>query len=243
MITAAIMTVISCVAAADPSVRNAQELAAHGEIAAARGAYQAILDDLRRSGAHGSAALHYDLGTLALSDDDLGEAMLHLLAAQRRAPLDDDIAYNLARAKERRADRVDPASVSWSSMLSSWGERLPPVGVRVCTAVFSALLGLVLVAKSRLGARLPTPFVVALAVAACVALALWGLRSRADHRALVVVLQTTTARSSPDDKADGFEVHPGLSGVRIDENAQWWRVRLENELDVWLPSSAAQLVP
>ena len=235
-----LLPVLLVVASADPRVVEAQQLAAHGETASARGQYEAILHDLEQSGADGSAALHYDIGTLALVDDDVGAAMLHLLAAQRRDPGNDDVAHNLARAKDARQDRVE---MTTSASLSSLAQHLPPRGVRVFAAVAVALLGLALALRGALGARVPGALVGAVAVLAAAALAAWSARAAFDRRALVVVTEATTARSQPDDKADGFDVHPGLSGERVDETAGWWRVRLENGLDVWLASSAAKLVP
>lgn len=240
MSAALFLPVVLALASVDPRVSEAQQLAAHGETGVARGQFEAVLRDLRQSGADGSAALHYDLGTLALVDDDLGAAMLHLLAAQRRDPGNDDVAHNLARAKEARQDRVEAAS---SPSLSSWAQRLPPRGVRVFAAVVVALLGFVLALRGALGPRVPTSLVVGALALTVVALGAWGARASFDRRALVVVMEPTTARSSPDEKADGFDVHPGLSGERVDETAGWWRVRLENDLDVWLASTAAKLVP
>jgi hypothetical protein len=237
---ALLLPALLSVAAVDPRVVEAQQLAAHGETAAARGQYDAILRDLQASGADGSAALHYNLGTLALVDDDHGAAMLHLLAARRRDPGNDDVAHNLARVKDARQDRVE---VSPSSLPTSWAQDLPPRGARVFAAVAVALLGLVALLRGALGPRLPSSLVVVVVALAVVALGLWGARVAYDRRALVVVMTATTARSSPDEKADGFDVHPGLSGERVDETAAWWRVRLENGLDVWIAADAGKLVP
>jgi hypothetical protein len=233
------LPVLLHVAAVDPRIAEAQQLAAHGETAAARGQYAAVLHDLQQSGADGSAALHYDLGTLALVDDDVGAAMLHLLAAWRRDPGHDDIAYNLARAQEARQDRVEASS----SSLGALGGRLPPRGVRLVAALAAVLGGFALALRGALGPRVPAALVAVTGVVVAVAFSALAARAAFDRRVLVVVMEATTARSSPDDKADGFEVHPGLTGERVDVTASWWRVRLENGLDVWVPARAAKVVP
>jgi hypothetical protein len=239
-VNAALLSALLVVAAADPRVVEAQQLAAHGETSAARGQYESILHDLERSGADGSAALHYDLGTLALVDDDVGAAVLHLLAARRRDPGNDDVAHNLARAQDARADRVEATG---AATLSQLAERLPPRGVRVLAAVCLALLGIAFALRAALGPRVPSWVVVGALATAAAAGGGWAARAALDRRTLVVVMESTTARSSPDDKADGFDVHPGLSGERVDETAGWWRVRLENGLDVWVAARAARVVP
>ncbi|MBM4283248.1 MAG: hypothetical protein FJ137_21715 [Deltaproteobacteria bacterium] len=243
MTGALLLPLILGVASVDPRVVEAQQLAAHGETSAARGQYAAILDDLQAAGAPGSAALHYDLGTLALVDGDVGAAMLHLLAASRRDPGHEDIAYNLARAQEARQDRVESSTSSPASWASALGGRLPPRGVRVVAGLVAALLGLVLALRGALGPRVPPAMTVGAAAVASLAFAAWGARSAFERRAVVVVVEATTARSSPDAQAAGFDVHPGLSGERVDEAAGWWRVRLENGLDVWVDVDAARLVP
>ncbi len=229
-------------ATVDPRIEEAQQLAAHGETVAARGQYEAILRDLEAGGADGSAALHYNLGTLALNDDDVGAAVLHLLAAYRRDPGHEDVVHNLARAQDVREDRVE-AGASASLSVATLGGRLPPRGARVAAGLAFALLGVVFAWRAVLGRRLPGVLVVLVTVVAGATLAAWGARRAFERRVLVVVLEPTVARSSPDARADGFDVHPGLSGERVDATAEWWRVRLENGLDVWLSSTAARVVP
>jgi hypothetical protein len=229
------------VAAVDPRVVEAQQLAAHGEAAAARGVYEAILQDLEAGDADGSAALHYDIGTLALVQGEPGPAMLHLLAAWRRVPGDDDTAHNLARAREARVDRVESTGVDVGT--GGVGSALPPRGTRVFAAAALLALGLALLVRGLVGARLPSGVVAATAAVALVAVMAWGVRRQFEARVLVVVQQDTVARSAPDEKSAGFDVHPGLVGERVDATASYARVRLENGLDVWLASSALRAVP
>lgn len=226
--------------AADPRLKDAERLAAHGELDAARAQYQTIHDELADSGADASAALHYNLGTLALSSDDMGTAVLHLLAAARRAPLDDDIRHNLATALTRRADHVEAARQD------AIGARLPPGAVSVVLGALLGLLGLVLAVRGTSSGR---PAVVAgratvpLLVAVVVAGILFGLRLAADAATVAVVMIETEARPQPDTSATGFTVHPGLTGHVVAEQEGFVRLRLENGVDVWVDHDHTRLVP
>lgn len=236
-----ILTAAWAIVAVDPRVVDAQQLASHGETAAARGQYEAVLDDLERAGADGSAALHYDIGTLALQEGELGPAMVHLLAAARRAPGDDDVAHNLARAREARVDRVEASSAT--ALAGGVGGILPPQATRWACAFALVLVGIVVGLRGALGRRVPGAVVVVAAALASVAAGAWGARRAFEQRVVVVVQEDTVARSSPDDQASGFDVHPGLAGERVDATATYARVRLENGLDVWIASSALRAVP
>jgi len=226
--------------ASDPRVKEAERLAAHGELEAARAQLQTIHDELRASGAETSAALHYNLGTLALGVDAVGDAVLHLAAAARRAPLDDDIRHNLDTALARRADQVSAGATR------APGARLPAGPIRLAFGIAVALLGVVVALAgagrgriASVGRRLLPAgalFVVASA-------GLLALRWRADADAVAVVMGDTEARPQPDATATGFGVHAGLTGVVIAEQQGFVRLRLENGVDVWVARDAIQLVP
>lgn len=226
--------------ATDPRIKDTERLAAHGELEAARAQLQTIHDELLASGAQTSAALHYNLGTLALGVDAIGEAVMHLSAAARRDPLDDDIRHNLDTALARRADQVS-AGVAHAA-----GARLPPGPVRIAFGSAIALLGIVIALSGAVGGRIGDaarrlmPFVAGAVVVSGVLL---GLRWRADATAVAVVMRDTEARPQPDPSATGFGVHAGLTGIVVDEQQGFVRLRLENDVDVWVARDAVQRVP
>jgi hypothetical protein len=234
-----LVVLVAC-ASADPRVVEAQQLAAHGEEAAALGQLQAVLDDVEDSGDSGSAALHRNIGTLALRTGDLGVAMRHLLSAQRRDPGDDDVAHNLRLVREARPDRIEASSSS-----SSLGQRLSPARVRVAAGLSLSLLGLVLLARGLLGRRLPLAIVVVVVVVAAVSTSLWMARLGFEQQNVSVVMKDTRASESPDARAldakGAFDVHPGLTGVSLGREGEFEHLRLENGVDAWI--RAADLAP
>jgi hypothetical protein len=223
--------------ATDPRIKDAEGFAAHGEPDTARATYQAVLDELSASGTSGSAELHYNIGTLALGAGDVSGAVMHLLAAERRAPLDDDIRHNLAEALSRRADQVEGGT----SM--PFGALLPPGAVRFGFGACLLLLGAVLAARGLLPRRLPRNAVFAVIAATLASGALWLARLQAERAVVVVVARDTEARPQPDATAAGFTVHAGLTGRVVDDKSGFSRVRLENGVDVWVERDATVAVP
>ncbi len=235
------LALVLCLGAAgvDPRVIEAQQLAAHGEESAALAQLQVVLHDVEDSGDSGSAALHRNVGTLALRVGDLGTAMRHLLAAQRRAPLDDDVTHNLRLVREARADRIDGGSTS------SLGQQLPPTPVRVATGLTLVLLGAALLLRGLMGSRLPAAMIALLFLMAATAASLWVARLRFERQVVCVVVRDTRASESPDarsvDAKAGFDVHPGLTGVLLQRQGEYEQLRLENGVEAWI--GAAALAP
>ncbi len=225
-------------ASVDPRLAEAEALAAHGELDSALANTLAVADELEKSGAPTSAALHYNIGTLALSHGDDGLAMLHLLAAQRRAPLDEDTRHNLGVAMQRRADQVD--DVRGASTL----RRLPRGIVAAFAGVAVALFGALLLRIGVRGPRAPLARrALGLVAAALVSLGVWAAVVVADAGEIVVVMRDTQALPQPDKSAEGFAVHPGLSGDVVAEERGFARVRLENGVDVWIARDDIAAVP
>lgn len=237
MILPLLLVVVGVAGATDPRIKDAEGFAAHGEPDTARATYQAVLDELSTSGAPASAALHYNIGTLALGAGDVSGAVVHLLAAQRRDPLDDDIQHNLAEALSRRADQVEGGT----SM--PFGARLPPSLVRFAFAGCLLLLGVVMAAAGLVQRRLPRGVVATTIAAVAASGALWLARVQAERAVVVVVARDTEARPQPDATAAGFTVHAGLTGTVVNEQSGFSRVRLENGVDVWVERDATVQVP
>ena len=221
----------------DPRVTEAQQLAAHGDDGAALAGLQSVLFDVEASGDSGSAALHQNIGTLALKTGDLGVAARHLLAAERRDPQNDDVQHNLHLLREARADRIEGA------VSSSPGKSLPPGTTRTVAAVAFAVAGILLLLHGLLGPRLPGVVVgAAVGVAAVVAVGLF-LRLRFEGEETWVILTETQARAAADEKATGFAVHPGLTGVLVQRSGAWLHLRLENGIETFVAAKDATPVP
>jgi tetratricopeptide (TPR) repeat protein len=217
----------------DPRLAQAEALAKKREIDAAADLYRGLVKD----GVDGES-VQYNLGTLALEQGRIGEAVLHLRSAHRLAPGDDDVAHNLEVALEARTDRLagerapDPVRVV--------GQRLSPRLARALFAVplslagvLLALLGLVASVRVRRIARVA--LMISLTLTA-VGAALYGARLSVEHtREAVILADQTAALKDPDDAAAvSFTAHAGLFGDVMEESGGFVRIRFENGLEAWI---------
>ena len=221
----------------DTRLADAQRLAARQESSAAIDAYRALLTE----GVDG-AGLRYNLGTLLLESGDVGGAVRELLAARRFAPLDDDIEHNLSVAFDARADRL--AGVGTANPVWFLGERTPPLAARLAPALPAALAGLALALSAFTRRRVFAFVAVPLGFVTVLGAGLWLCRLDFEGtREAVVLVEQTSARKEPDAAAgESFVAHAGLSGVVIDDQGGWVRLRMDNGLEAWLERSALGFV-
>lgn len=222
----------------DAGLKEAAALAARQEHAAAADAYRALLAE----GVDGRD-LRYNLGTLSLELDLLGDAVLHLRAARRFDPLDDDVRHNLAVALSRRTDRL--AGEGEGATAFSLGERVPPRAARLALALPLLLLGVALAARGAWPRRSLGIAVALLCLLSVAGGALWLLRRAFEGtREAVVRVESTDAKKEPaESAATAFEAHAGLLGRVVDEEGGFVRVRLDNGLETWLARDALGLLP
>jgi tetratricopeptide (TPR) repeat protein len=236
----------------DPRLRQAEQLAKKKERDAAIDLYRAVLDDAaarHESDPRDGADVRYNLGTLCLESGDLGCAVLHLRAAARLDPRDDDVRHNLAVALEARTDRLAGSPVV--DPLREIGARVPPTTARLALAIPLALLGLalVLVAFAPARARPMARIAATLAALACVAGGvIYAARKsvEATHEAVVVVPETPALKEPDTSSTVAFTAHAGLHGdVMAREstaNGELLRVRFENGLEAWLKRSDVAVI-
>lgn len=217
--------------------REANEAHARGDLEAAASGYRKLLE-------HGAAGadVHYNLGTTALAQGELGAAVLHLEAARREAPTADDVAANLELAHSRQLDRV-----VGESQPSSLAERLAHITPLEATgAAFLVLWGLGFllliarrVAPQRLRLALTVGATVSLVMSAPLAL-LVANRAWVDAnvREAVVMAKAAPVRAFPSESGRvEFEVHEGLEVRVLEQAGGFVRIRLPNGREGWTQAS------
>lgn len=217
--------------------REANEAHARGELDAAAAGYRKLIEH----GA-GGADVHYNLGTTALAQGQLGNAVLHLEAARREAPAADDVAANLALARSRQLDRVvgapQPGSIT---------ERLAHVTpLEGTAAAFLILWGmgfLLLIARRLSPQRLRLALTIGATLSLLVAIPLGLLVANrawvdANVREGVVMAKAAPVRAFPSESGSvEFEVHEGLEVRLIEHSGDFVRIRLPNGREGWTPAS------
>lgn len=225
----------------------ASQLAQRGEVDAAIDAYEAVLEELQAKG-RDSADVRYDLGTLSLERADLGRAVLHLTAATRLDPRDDDAAFNLALALEARTDRladVGAAGGAWRAV----GASLHPTTTRAAFFALSLLVGLLVALSGFLGEGRAKRVVARARDAAIFALLVAGaalaarLSVERETIAVVLVDEIAAKKAPAADAPPAFTAHAGLSGRVVERKDGHARVRLDNGLEAWIEEAALATVP
>lgn len=248
----ALLASTATLAKEDARLRQAEQLAKKKEREAAMDLYRAVLDDAAGDQAgdpRDGADVRYNLGTLCLESGDLGCAVLHLRAAARLNPRDDDVRHNLDVALEARTDRLAGSAVV--DPVREIGARVSPLAARLALAIPLALLGLALVLVAFAPARAgPAARVFAsIAAIACVAggVVYAARRSVEGMREAVVMTPETPALKEADTSSTvSFTAHAGLHGdVMATENTangELLRVRFENGLEAWLKRSDVAVI-
>ncbi len=188
--------------------------------------------------------LRYNLGTAYHLAGDLGRAILNYRLAQRLIGGFADLEANLELALAQRRDKIEPgtreeiarALFFWHYVLS------PALRRRVFSAGFVLLWILLGVHAVRRAALLPTLAglcaMVALAFGLSVANDLIA-QVKQDHG--VVVATEVVARTGPGASyAAAYEggLHAGTEFRVLEQEGSWYRVRLADGADCWLPEGS-----
>jgi len=211
---------------------------AEGRFADAQGCFEALLDL-----GIDNEALQYNLGNVLFRQGRIGLAILHYSRAQRWDPLNVDLQENMALAMQQRKDppiedeQEDPFRRFKALLLLAplallwWG-----------SAAFFALAGMLAayaILRGRLG-RMPGYGLVFSALLGLV-LALW---CHAQHLHLtrsdqaVVIESVADVHAGPSRKETiSFTIHEGMRCQILDVSGEWYRIRLANGYNGWLPKS------
>ncbi len=211
---------------------EASEAFARQEFATAQARYEQLV----KAGFGGPAVL-FNLGTSHLAAGELGPAILYLERAHRQSS-DEDIAANLALARQKQGDQVvgaEEAAEPFLQRLSSALDiQLVSVGFLV-TWYLGFLTAFAAWRKPSLRWVLATAASVLLICGAVlgsfVAVHTYVQRTVVEG---IVMPATVKVRELPGDRARvAFEVHAGLKVRIIEQTGKFVRIRLPNALEGW----------
>lgn len=229
-----------------------EELAASGDRAYKSAEYDQAIAFYRQvleSGYRGGAIL-YNLGNAYFKKGELGKAILYYERAHRLHPNDPDIEYNLALAKSRTVDRIDPAPRlaiwDWLDALRdmvkpttgfwlSWG-----LGT-VAAVLFSLSLFLRIASLPKI---LRTASLV-VGVVFVLSLGLVGMRLAHDQGPpqAIILADKVVVRTAPDDGAsEVFHLHEGTKVTVVKTLDQYYEVRLADGRQGWLAQRTAEVI-
>ena len=222
----------------DAELRSAEKAYVDGNYPAAAEQYEALIKN------YGDAAeVYYNLGNAYYKLGRIAPAILNYERALVMNPGDGDTRFNLEMARQRTADRIEPAdgffgrayrSVQHLLSVDGWAA----VGL-ICFVAFAGCLVLFFFSKwMRLR---KTGFYLGLLLLFITIMAnvfAWGERQDLIVRdAAIVFTPTVTIKSSPDRSGtDLFILHEGTKVTIKNTLGEWYEIRLGDGKEGWIPS-------
>jgi tetratricopeptide (TPR) repeat protein len=231
------LALASSLRAEDPlaAFDQANRLYEQGQFTNAAAAYQKVIES-----GHGSATLYFNLGNARFKAGQLGRAIAAYRHAERLAPRDPYVRFNLEFARKQATGGEPAARPLWTQFLSAltlneWSA-LAVAGWWLWFALLSARE-----IRPELGRTLRgsivTAGVLALLLCACLGAALYA---QAGARSAVVVVPNAVVRRGPLEESqvfyqlrDGSEVTV-LDEKRASDKESWLQVRDESRRVGWL---------
>jgi DNA uptake lipoprotein len=249
LITLVLFLSATCLQAAgrhmDEMWDTANTLYVNGDYSSAIMAYEEIANE-----GYAGSKLYYNLGNAYFKDNKLGKAILNYNKAQRLAPYDKDIEYNLAVANSYIKDRIEPVpdlfiNGAVRKLRMSLSSNVWAVISLVLLAAIAAcvLVYMLSVRKGRRKAGFFTAIALAVLFAVTVSFSAIERKELVDSSQAVVVVSAISVKSSPDDAGkDLFIIH---EGTKVDVTASfgaWTEVMIANGNKGWLRDSAMEYI-
>lgn len=197
-----------------------------------------------------SSKLYYNLGNAYFKSGHTGKALLYYHKAQRIAPSDKDIAYNIAVANGYVKDRIEPMpeffGTRWVRALrtSASSNTWAVVSIVVLALMLISLLLYLLPFGIRLR-KTGFAFAVVFFAVLCVTVSFASVeRSRYLNPSEAIVMSSAASvKSSPDASSkDIFVIHEGTVVSVIDHLGNWTEVSIADGNKGWILNSSIALI-
>ena len=189
-----------------------------------------------------SAEIYYNLGNAYYRAGKIGPSVLAFERAARLRPNDADIVHNLKLAQLKTFDRIDPVPELFLVQWARSAAALVPPNIVILVFVLAWILtfGSLAVMASILHhgvvrmARILW-IVVSLAVVCSGILMAIQVSVQSSHDQAIIMVQTVTAKSSPDEHSvDAFVIHEGLKVRLSDSVGEWIKITLADGKVGWI---------
>jgi tetratricopeptide (TPR) repeat protein len=199
---------------------------------------------------YSSASLYYNIGNTYFKLNNIARSVLYYERALKLDPSDDDIANNLALAKEYTLDRIEEVP---DFIVKTWlrdiNYSVSSDGWSYISLVLFALAALLLL-YFRFGPGHRTRKVSFFAAMAAILLALGAFSFAWTQRRSFVMKDTalimkpvSTVRSSPDNSGNTlFILHEGTKVKILEKLGEWTRIELADGRQGWLISIDVEVI-
>ncbi|MEM1120756.1 MAG: tetratricopeptide repeat protein [Bacteroidota bacterium] len=192
--------------------------------------------------------IYYNLGNAYFKTDNLGRAILNYERALLAAPRDADTQFNLEIAKAKTQDDLEQIG---KFFLTEWWQGLHRLlassvwGVLTILSLWAGIAGLIIWLFGTTRDQKKQGFIGGLVLLALSIFLFFVARSQASfeqHSRIAIVLEESTAlKNGPDAQSTAvIEIHEGLKVELLDQIGDWYKVKLSNGDQGWLPMSSLE---
>lgn len=215
-----------------------------------KGQYQTAIEQYEAILAEGnqSTELYYNLGNAYYKTKEVGKAILNLERALLLNPTDADIEYNLSILNEQLPDQLDVVSDFflkkwWVNFHSYFGSTTWSILTLIC--LWSGIAGFILWMLATVRKRKKQGFLGGIGLLLLSILFFFAAKSQGNleihSRKAIVLEKQLDLQNGPDVKSTSLlMLHEGLKVELLDQIGDWWKVKLSNGEQGWLPKDALE---
>lgn len=192
--------------------------------------------------------LHYNLANAYLKTENVGEALLHYYRAQRFMPNDADLQANLRLADQMREDpEIEEEAEVVPPMLVSMVNGLPyPItyGLAVALLLLGGLISLLLVVRPQTGKWAGYLLVFNWTFGLIfMGMAFFQHRHLTRDDFAVILEEKVDVYAGPTQRESvNFSIHEGIRCQILEAEPGWYRIRLANGYNGWVPRTALERI-
>ena len=215
-----------------------------------KGQYQTAIEQYEALLAEGnqSTELYYNLGNAYYKTQEVGKAILNLERALLLNPTDADAQYNLSVLNEQLSDQLDVVSDFflkkwWMDFHSYFGSST--WSILTLISLWLGIGGFILWMLATVRKRKKQGFLGGIGLLLLSILFFFAAKSQGNlemHSRKAIILEKQLAlQNGPDVKSTSLlTLHEGLKVELLDQIGDWWKVKLSNGEQGWLPKSALE---
>ncbi|MFK7979225.1 MAG: tetratricopeptide repeat protein [Saprospiraceae bacterium] len=190
-----------------------------------------------------SEGLYYNLGNAYFKTNNLGKSILYYEKALLAAPRDADILHNLEIAKAKTKDDLDQIG---KFFLAAWWQGVHKSisasvwGILTLLSLWAGIAGFILWLFGSSRTHKKQGFIGGIALVLLSILLYFLGNSQANFeqnsRTAIVLENTIELKNGPDVQSTGvIDIHEGLKVELMDQIGDWYKVKLANGEEGWLP--------
>ena len=202
--------------------------------------YEAILAEENQS-----VELYFNLGNAYYKTQETGKAILNFERALVLNPSDEDAAYNVALINDQIPDQLDVVS---DFFLKKWWLNFHTTftsgtwSVLTLVGLWLGVGGLLLWLLGSTRSRKKLGFIAGISMLLLSTLLFFAANSQGNKeqnsRKAIVLVDKSEVRNGPDVESTALlPIHEGLKVELLDQIGDWWKVKLSNGEQGWLPMS------